>query len=217
MKKNIKSYIASAALATLFTSTSALAYTVTAGGTSVAGQGQTSSVAGAVITDFNSSLSIPAGYTGGAVKNGTSANNWESPPADTSNFYTTGPGFGQSTPGVVSLGGFASYFGYYSGSPDQFNSVELWNDNNLITTFTGSFLASIAQIVPNGSAAEGAYWNIWASDWTEYFNTVKFVSSSNSFESDNHAVLLATPLPAAIWLFGSALLGFVSLSNRKKV
>jgi hypothetical protein len=27
----------------------------------------------------------------------------------------------------------------------------------------------------------------------------------------------AVPLPAAAWLFGSALLGFVSLSNRRKI
>ena len=75
--------------------TTASAYTVTAGGTVVANEGLTTSVAGATVVNFNSSLSDPLGYVGGAVKNGSLASNWASPPNDTSNFYTVGPGSGQ--------------------------------------------------------------------------------------------------------------------------
>lgn len=206
----------SIAAATMLPATSALAYSVTVGGTAVAGQGLTSSEAGAVITDFNASLSNPVGYTGGAVKNGSSSGNWASPPGDTSNFYTVGPGAGQSSPGVLTLGTLAKYFGYFGGSPDTYNSIELWRDNTKLTTFTGTQLANYAQVNPNGDWNTGAYWNIFASNSSEFFNTVKFVSSSNAFETDNHAVVSAVPLPAAAWLFGSALFGLVSLSKRRK-
>ena len=207
----------SVAVATLVAATSAAAYSVTVGGTVVVGEGLTSSVAGAVVTNFNSSLANPAGYSGGAVKNGSSVGNWASPPGDTSNFYTVGPGAGQSSPGVVSLGTLASYFGYFGGSPDTYNTLELWRDNTKLTTFTGTQLASFASVNPNGDWGTGAYWNIWATNSSEFFNTIKFISSSNAFETDNHAVVSAVPLPAAAWLFGSAVLGFVSLSNRRKV
>jgi hypothetical protein len=196
---------------------SASSYSLTAGGVSYGpNQGLTTSVVGATVVDFNSSLLNPAGYTGGAVKIGSSSGNWASPPNDTSNFYTVGPGAGQSTPGTVLLTSLSKYFGYFGGSPDTYNAVELWRDGTKLQVYSGTDLANAAKVNPNGNQTTGAYWNIWALDASSYFNKVLFISSSNAFETDNHA-FLATPLPAAIWLFGSALLGFISLSNRRRV
>jgi hypothetical protein len=200
----------------LITTTSASAYSVTTGGTIVVGEGLTTSVADATVVDFDSSLINPVGYSGGAVKNGSSVNNWASPPNDSSNFYTVGPGAGQSSPGTVLLNSLSQYFGYYGGSPDTYNSVELWRDNTKLTTFSGSYLASAVPVPADGNWATGAYWNIWASNANEYFNIVKFVSSTNAFETDNHASLSAVPLPAAAWLFGTGLLGLFGLSKRQR-
>lgn len=219
MKNNFKKIRLNSLLATvaLMAATSASAsYVVTAGGTVVVGQGLTTSVAGATVVNFNSSLANPAGYTGGAVKNGSSSGNWASPPGDTSNFYTVGPGAGQSTPGTVLLNSLSQYFGYFGGSPDTYNSVELWRDANKLTTLTGAYLASVASVNPNGDWATGAYWNIWASNSNEYFNMVKFVSSTNAFETDNHASLSAVPLPAAAWLFGTGLLALFGFNKRQR-
>lgn len=220
MNINFKKLVVSsafAAAAIMATSAaSAASYSLTTGGTVLSGQGLTTSVAGATVVDFNSSLANPAGYSGGAVKNGSSSGNWASPPNDTSNFYTVGPGAGQSSPGTVLLNSLSKYFGYFGGSPDTYNTVELWRDSTKLASFNGTQLASAAAVNPNGNQGIGAYWNIWALDETSYFNKILFVSTSNAFETDNHASL-ATPLPAAVWLFGSALLGFITLSNRRRV
>lgn len=220
MKINIKKLALPGALAAAAliasSAASAASYSLTVGGTVLLNQGLTTSVAGATVVDFNSSLLNPAGYTGGAVKNGSSSGNWASPPNDTSNFYTVGPGAGQSTPGTVLLNSLSKYFGFYGGSPDTYNAIELWRDGTRLHTYSGSELATAAEVQPNGNWGTGAYWNIWALDASSYFNKILFVSSTNAFETDNHASL-ATPLPAAAWLFGSALLGFVTLSRRRRV
>jgi hypothetical protein len=216
MKKLVVSGALAAAALMATTTASAASYSLTVGGTALLNQGLTTSVFGATVVDFNSSLTNPTGYTGGAVKNGSSSGNWASPPNDRSNFYTVGPGAGQSTPGTVLLNSLSKYFGYYGGSPDGYNAIELWRDNTKLQTFNGTALASAATVNPNGNQGTGAYWNIWALDASSYFNKVLFISSSNAFETDNHASL-ATPLPAAAWLFGSALIGFVTLSRRRRI
>jgi hypothetical protein len=215
VKNNLKLNSALAAVVLLAATSASASYVVTAGGASVPGEGLTTSVAGATVVDFNSSLGNPSGYTGGAVKNDSLSDNWASPPWDTSNYFSVGPS--TSTPGTVLLNSLSQYFGYFGGSPDTYNSVELWRDTTKLATFNGSYLASVVPLAADGNWASGAYWNIWASNSSEYFNKVLFVSSTNAFETDNHASLSAVPLPAAAWLFGSALLGFMTVSNRRKV
>ncbi len=214
MKNNLKLNSVLAAVALLAATSASASYVVTAGGTPVLGEGLTTSVAGATVVDFNSSLVNPSGYTGGAVKNGSLSGNWASPPGDTSNYFSVGPS--TSTPGTVLLNSLSQYFGYFGGSPDTYNSVELWRDTTKLATLTGSYLASVASVNPNGNWATGAYWNIWASNSSEYFNKVLFVSGQNAFETDNHASLSAVPLPAAAWLFGTGLLGLLGLNKRQR-
>lgn len=197
----------------------ASAYTVTVGGTAVSNQGLTTSVAGATVVDFNSSLSNPLGYVGGAVKNGSSADNWASPPNDTSNFYTVGPGAGQSSPGIVTLSSLSQYFGYFGGSPDKYNSIELYRDSTQLATFSGTSLAASASVNPNGDWGTGAYWNIWATSTSEYFNSVRFVSTTNAFETDNHASMVAIPEPEtyAMMLAGLGLMGLVARRRKSRI
>lgn len=199
--------------------TTVSAFTVTVGGTTVLGHGQTTSLPGATVVDFNSNLLNPSGYAGGAVKNGSLSSNWASPPNDTSNFYTVGPGPNQSSPGIVTLGSLSKYFGYFGGSPDTYNSIELYLGTTRLATFSGTFLATAASVNPNGNWNTGAYWNIWAANANEYFNIVKFVSSTNAFETDNHASIAAIPEPGtyAMMLAGLGLMALVARRRKNGI
>ena len=211
MIRDIRYYGLSLTLAavTLLTATSASAFVYTSGGITVLNEGVKTSVVGAVTTDFNASLLNPSSYTGGGVKNGSVSGLWASPPADTSNYFTVG---GSTSPlGVISIGSLADYFGFYWGSPDTYNTLELWRGSSLVNTLTGSALATAAGVTPNGNQSVGVYLNIFSGDSTEYFDTVKFVSNSNAFETDNHAVR-AVPEPEmyALILAGLGLVGIVA-------
>ncbi len=221
MKFDLKSFAIVFAVAALLMHTTALAYTISVGGTALTNEGLTTSVSGATVIDFNSG-DMPTGYSGGAVVLGDSSRNWASPPDDSSYYFTVGPHTegrvrpSQSSPGTATFGSLNQYFGFYGGSPDDYNSLELWNDDTQVAVFSGTFLSGVAGLDDNGNQEQGAYWNIWAENALEYFNIVKFVSTSNAFETDNHAYLAAVPLPASAWLFVSGVLGLIGFSTRRK-
>ena len=203
-------------LVTTLTATSASAIiNVTIGGTSVADEGIVSSVAGAITTNFNGSFANPAGYFGGGVVNGNSApsGQYASPPNDTSNYFSVGP---STIEAAIINTGLASYFGYYGGSPDDYNNVSFFNSatESLIATFTGTQLATFAGVEPNGDQSVGFFWNFTASDSVSYFDTVVFDSIDyNAFETDNHAVLAAAvpePETYAMMLIGMGMIGFTA-------
>jgi PEP-CTERM motif len=202
--------VAMTGLLAMFAATSASAFIVNIGGTAVVNNGQVSSVVGAVTTDFNASLVLPAGYVGGGVKNGSVSGQWASPPADTSNYFTVGPS--TSTPATVAIGFLASYFGYYGGSPDTYNSITLLNGESIVKTFTGTELAGFAGVPADGNQGVGRYWNIFSENSGEFFDTVQFTSINNAFETDNHAVLAAAvpePETYGMMLVGIGMLGFM--------
>ncbi len=220
MNSNIKSsFIGFAiAVAAMFTSTAVVAYTIDVGGTGVSGEGITTSVVGATVIDFNSGI-LPSEYSGGAVKSGTSSNS-AAPPDDISYYYTVGSSSEQRSPGILTLGSLSKYFGFYGGSPDAYNSIELYSGTELVGSFSGTQLYRIANNCddcnPGGNRSEGFYWNIWADGTSEFFNVVKFISTSNAFETDNHAYLAAVPIPASAWLFVSGILGLMGFSTRRR-
>ncbi len=225
MKFHIKSF--AIVIAALFMNSTASAYSITVGGTAITDEGLTTSVADATVVDFNSG-SMPANYSGGAVVIGDSASNWASPPDDNTYYYSVGPRTEgrrvrprQSSPGTITFGSLNAYFGFYGGSPDDYNSIELWRDDTQIAVFSGTYLSNIAGLDDNGNQSQGAYWNIWAENASEYFNIVKFVSTQNAFETDNHAYLAAdavsaVPIPASAWLFVSGVIGLISFTKRNR-
>lgn len=195
---------------------SASAYNITLGGTSVAGHGLFSSVPGAVTTTFDSGV-LPSNYTGGAVVTGSSGGQFASPPDDATAYFTVGGSVPNApSPGAVTFGFLASYFGFYGGSPDTYNGLQFFNGETLVKTITG---AEIANPIPaNGDQSKGYYFNITATNSSEYFDSVHFLSSSAAFETDNHAVLAAVPEPEtyAMMMAGLSVMGFVA-RRRKSV
>jgi hypothetical protein len=116
------------------------------GGTSVPGQGQFSSVAGATTINFESGAptSGPAIYSapgvGPTVVSGNMANVFAAPSDDYTKYLTVAP-FGDwrgNNPVTISFTEKIDYFGLYWGSWDNYNSIAFYQDNTLLKLFTGN-------------------------------------------------------------------------------
>jgi hypothetical protein len=173
-------------------------------------------VAGAVTTNFNDGL-LPANYSGGLVVTGSVLGQYATPPNDESKYFTVGgTNPNAPSPGTVPFGFLASYFGFFGGSPDTYNSVQLFNGNTLIKTFSGTDIVN-PTIKANGDQSVGYFFNIFADNSSEYFNKVEFLSSQAAFETDNHAVLAAVPEPEtyAMLLAGFGVMGAVARRRKQ--
>ena len=191
--------------------------------------GALSSVPGAVTTDFGTSLNVnntgpvlyplPAGYTGGALFNFDSTSTLPNgisarPPGSTGNFWSIGPSpSSQQGPGVVTFAAPVSYFGFLWGSPDSYNTVSFYDGSQLLASYNGSAI----KVPPNGDQTYARFFNVFA-DQGEQFTKVVFGSTSNAFETDNHAIVSAVPEPEtyAMLLAGLGLLGWHSRRRKHK-
>lgn len=176
----------------------ALSTTVTAG--------PTSAEFGAVTIDFDSAPPAGWSYSGGALFTTSIGGITAVPPGATGNFWSIGPSGGQDGPGLVTLAGGASYYGFLWGSPDGYNSVSFYDGATLLGSFTGAAVYPPA----NGDQSVGLFFNAFAGAG-EKITRIEFGSSSNAFETDNHAVV-AVPEPEtyALMLAGLGVLGFVA-------
>lgn len=234
MKFIIKKLTHSAVItvASLLISTTAYAFTIEVnqiqqsdGDANTNGPGLFSQETGAITVDFDSPIPTGFSYSGGKIVNGSVGGQWASPPEDNTNYFTVGrTSDGQASPGILSLGSLHQYFGFYGGSPDGYNRIEFWRDGQMIDfgSFTGDELTTYTNFDADGNQNNGAYWDIWAENSSEYFDEVRFYSvdangsEENAFETDNHAVVSAVPIPAAVWLFGSGIIGLLGFSSRNK-
>lgn len=99
------------------------------------------------------------------------------------------------------------YFGLLWGTVDGFNSITFLDGDQELATFTGFDL----QEEPDHVSA--IYANFFAVGGT--FTSVVLNSSEDGFEFDNVRVA-ATPLPAALGLFGIAIAGMGALGMRRR-
>ena len=155
-----------------------------------------------------------AKYSGGKLFNTTSTgirNVSARPVGSTDNWWS----IQANQTGTVEFSSGIAYYGFLWGSPD----VRPWN---LVSFYSGDTLL-------DSYGRQDFQPPLLNNDWTttSYLNVrsngplitkITFSATQNAFETDNHAYRVSpVPLPAAAWLFGSALLGFVTLSNRRKV
>jgi len=113
------------------------------------------------------------------------------------------------SPVTLHLTGDMTYFGMLWGTVDNYNTISFYDGETLVGSFTGT------QVLPGatGGVSDVVYANFWAHGGT--FDTVVFTSTQEAFEFDNVRVA-ATPLPAALGLFGSAIVGMGALGLRRR-
>ena len=183
--------------------------TFTTGGTALANEGLVTSVAGATTINFNDGL-LPSNYTG-AVFTSNHPSYAAQPPNDMTAFYSVGVSDGQITPGVATFNGGLSYFGFYMGSPDTYNSVVFTMGDNSTVILSGSDIAAMGGVSPNGDQSVGLYVNAWAGEGAKFTSIAFHSTGQDAFESDNHAFIAAVPEPEtyAMLLAGLGLLGFM--------
>jgi hypothetical protein len=201
----------------------ASAISVTVGGTSVANEGQISSLAGLLCQkeSFNDSLADDCAAAGVAYTTiasnfvtGNSDGIYASPPNNTSGYLTVSPTSGN--PVTINLTSPVNYFGFYVGSLDDFNSIT-FNFTGGTQTFDGVFLNNKAfGTAPTGNQGQGAYFNVFA-DAGQSFTQIVLSSSQSAFETDNHAFgVAAVPAPGVLALLGVGLLGLMAGVRRQR-
>jgi hypothetical protein len=134
------------------------------------------------------------------------------PPADTSAyFFSVGATHGQpSMSGVSFAGNGVSYFGYYMGSPDNYNIVTLYSGNTVVLQISGTEMAAAANTMANGNQGTGFYMNFHGNGTN--ITRVTFAANTDAFETDNHSYIMAVPEPEtyAMLLAGMGLVGFAA-------
>jgi hypothetical protein len=145
------------------------------------------------------------------VVNGTTGNyaapwNPATNAADTNNYISV---YGGGT-ATFTLASPAQYVGLLWGSVDSYNTLEL-------VTTTGTYSYTGSQVIADADGYQGSGGSIYANfESTSPITEVIFQSSTNSFEFDNLAVVSSVPLPAALPLLGSTLLGVGAIGRWRK-
>lgn len=178
--------------------------------------GPTSDVAGVCTVDFDGSSCSGVTYSdvdGNSVVTGTSGVAAQ-PVGSTGYYLSVGPYAGASN--VITVSGEGNYFGFLAGSLDTYNSMTFDLVGGGTLTFTGSDIAAAAGLDPDGNQGEATYWNLLL-DAGQAYNKITLYSTSNAFETDNHAFGTASvPVPGTLGLLGIGLAGLVATRRRKE-
>ena len=178
------------------------------------GAGAFSSVAATTVT-FDDTLPQGIHYDGGRIVYGTAWNSeYTSPTFDSGAYLAVGDASPTSTV-TFGSGRGASYFGFYLGTPDSYNSVTFNGSDGSSVTFDGALLSAYS-----ASTTGGAYYlGVFSTAGTN-FTSIVFQSNGNSMETDNHAFVLA-PVPEpetyAMLLGGLGLIGFTARRRRARL
>jgi hypothetical protein len=196
------------------------------GSTPVAGEGQYTNIQGATTINFNDGVAPSSGFvtysaTNGIVK-GSVDGQYATPFGDTSNYLTISPKGdkvnGQDVAGntgdvTIKFAQALDYYGFYWGSIDTYNFVDVYSGGNLVKTFTGADVPGAPANGTQSGSENNVYVNLLA-DTTkgETFDKVVLRSTGRAFESDNHSYRLAS-VPESSTKLGLLAFGAMSVGS----
>ena len=171
-----------------------------------------STLVGATKVTFNDNTC--AGYascSNASIVEGNLGGVYAAPYLDTTKYSTVGGG--QTS--TFNLGVAADYFGLYWGSIDGYNTISFYLGSSLVETFTG---APVETLLSNGGQTDwrsNRYINFSFVNAT--FDKVLLSSTSNAFETDNHAFRKASVSePMTLVLMGLGLFGLMAARRFKR-
>lgn len=173
---------------------------------------------------FDNPLVLPTGFASYDNINALIASPGNSgyaaqPPGDNTSFFSVGTTHGQpSSSSVTFAGSGVSYFGFYMGSPDSYNSVTLYTASGSVTINGTQMAASyLPPLSSDGNQAVGLYMNFFAGNMSP-ITKVTFSSTQDAFESDNHSYIVAVPEAEtyAMMLAGLALTGVMARRRKQR-
>lgn len=199
------------------------------GSTPIAGEGQKTNIQGAKTIDFNNGIAPSSGNVTYSATNGIVQGNvggqYASPFGNDSKYLTISPtgdkdngqDFAGNTGDVtIRFASALDYFGFYWGSVDTYNFVDVYSGGSLLRTFTGADVPGAPANGQQSGDANNVYVNLLA-DKGQSFDKVVMRSTGRAFETDNHSYRVASvPEPSSVLsLVAFGALGAGSFIKRK--
>ena len=167
---------------------------------------------GLTLGSGNGTYSLPSIWSSMTITNGHvvqgSAPTYAAPYQDTTKYVS----LNTSGSADFSLSIKAHYFGLQWGSVDTYNKLVFFQGNTVLDTIMGASIIAAANLQAGNQGAFGTvYANFTSPQW---FNRVMAYSSGIAFEFDNVRVS-QQPLPAALPMFLSAIMGIFGIGRRR--
>jgi len=199
-------------------------------------QGNCSAQPSPITVDFNSDFNNTSGnYVAGIatyvwdpqlsspIVRGTTSGAYANPGQllNPTSYLSVGSPGGPSTV-TINLSRPIIYFGFYMGSPDQYNSISFFEGDTLIETVSGDSSRLNSSSVLLGSWDVTNYINFYFEGGA--VDKIILTSTTPAFETDNHAFLVApditTPEPSTLLTLGMGgillVAGRVQILRRKR-
>jgi len=173
----------------------------------------TTTVAGAIVYDFDN---LTPTYSGqGTVVTGNNTGRWAEPGLTDGTKYFVAPDSGTGGTATITFSQKNSYLGLYWGSIDSYNHIVFYNGTQLLFSIGGTDVTNpVAANGNQGDTGTNKYVNIYASDFV--FDRIDIQSvGANAFELDNLSVK-PVPEPATMLLFGTGIAGLAGIARRRK-